>query len=258
MSTRLISMFLVLISALIFPSCHKHNPPSTGTVSGSISPVSAASEVILTSTTSSQGYSQTYTQTPNIDGSFTFESVTPGSYELSIAPITGYIAPVEDPLNIAAGQNPLGEFYLSPNTNTPPSPPVQQGSFTFTLNNGTVYTYSSPYLLCTYSSPNLFIETAGATNPYYEIQISLNGVSGLNSYSISNTSTNYLRLFYNINPSTNDGYWNTGGSGSGRVTITQLNTTTRLVSGYFIGSLTPQGATVGNIIINGSFTNLNF
>lgn len=73
-----------------------------GMVSGTISPVYAASQVILTST--SNGQTDTYWSVPDSKGYFTFPDLAGGNYTLTILPTAGYTKPLDKTVVLAIGK----------------------------------------------------------------------------------------------------------------------------------------------------------
>ena len=232
-------------------SCNKENggtttPPAPGTLSGSFTPTSSATAVSLDTITGGQKY----TVTPNADGTFSFSSVLPGQYKLRVTPTTIYNTPVQSSVSVTSGNN-----TAVPAVTLTYNSAAQTGNINFTL-NGTAYTIFNDGLFLSYTSP-VFQLTGGtpSTPSYYYLDLKLSSVSGTGTFNIT-SSASYISTFYYTSPGNAGGYWSTNNGGTGSVTITTLNTTTRSASGTFTGTLAPQGASVGTKTISGTFTNV--
>ena len=246
------SIFLLLLTCLLFSitSCKKNkskkSPPVPGTVSGSVTPSTAIISVSLDTITGGQRH----TMSPNTDGTFSFSSVLPGQYKLRVTSTAIYNAPAQVNVSVTSGNNSsIPAITLTYNS------AAQTGTINFTM-NGTSYNIYNNSLFLTYSS-SIFNLTGGtpSTPSYYYLDLKLNSVSGIGTYNIS-TSASYISIFYYTSPGNAGGYWSTNNGGTGAVTITTLNTTTRTASGTFSGTLAPQGASVGSKQINGTFANV--
>ena len=250
-----LTMFAATTLTLVLSACGKEetaNPsPTTGTVTGQLTPATAVITVTATSTTTP---ATTATATPTASGAYTFSTLAPGSYTLSFTPAMGYAAPATQTVAVTAGAT----VTATPVTVTASlGGPSSGARFTYTL-NGTATTANLVSANVVFGS--LFVQSSSNQGSQL-VTLSLEPVpTGPRSYSFGGAgSTSEITVTEVASSSLAE--WSTSApAGTGTVTITAVSTNPRRVSGTFSAGVPPRGATASGqrTLTAGSFSNLAF
>ena len=233
---------------------------TTGTISGMVSPAGS-----ITTVTATSASGQTATATPVAStGAYSFASLATGTYGLTFAPATGYIAPAaRSGLVVTTGQTTAAGT-------TTVSPGGAAGSFTWSeggvAKSGVVQAHtlraggtSSVYTL------NLTGATAtggNLTNNDF-VTLSLLNLSGPGTYALGISASGVLATatFNRNRVGSPTAIWGAGpglagGQGSGSITLTSFDPVARTAAGTFtfVGGPVTNTGTVNTVAVtNGSF-----
>ena len=143
--------------------------PTTGSLSGTVSPAGALSKV-----TATDAGGLTFVATPDAAGAFSIKDLQPGSYTLTFAPATGYTAPADRSITIVAGQN-VGAGTVSVDSDGS----IRSGTVTWTV-DGTNYSTTNVLGSLTANSFGGTALSFGATatmgNIAYEVEVDISGM----------------------------------------------------------------------------------
>ena len=220
-----------------------------GSISGTITPAGAATEVRAYSSDSGAG---TIRATPDpVTGVFKFEKVPTGSYIVSFTAADHFTAPATSSVIVSTGQN------------------TDAGSFSFTrhgetsvltlLDDGTSRSLSgtASYQSGSFSLQGSLTEwISRQDNLYinYNLKILLDNVTGPGTYACKNTATSQVMYTSGAGPGT--AIWDSTNNGSSAtVTITSIDPAANAISGTFTATLQPFSPLLKTkIITNGIFT----
>lgn len=236
---------------------------TTGTISGMVSPAGS-----ITTVTATSASGQMATATPVAStGAYSFASLAAGTYGLTFAPATGYVAPAARPgVVVMTGQTTAA----GTTTVSPTSPGGAAGSFTWSeggvAKSGVVQAHtlqaggtSSVYTL------NLTGATAagGGTTNNDLVTLTLLNVSGPGTYALGISASGVLATatFNRNRIGSPTAIWGAGpglagGQGSGSITLTSFNPTARTAAGTFTftgGPVTNTGTVNTVAVTNGLF-----
>lgn len=230
------SLFFVALTAFAF-GCDSDDDaanPSNGTVKGSVSPANGASQVFLVTGT------DTIKGTPAADGTYELKDVKPGDYQISAKANANFMAPAASAVSVTAG-------------NTTDVPVITltalpaNGSASVSI-GGT--TYSGTPTFAGFGNGTLFYLSNGN-----QIHITLPaGISGPGTFTTSATSDLEFKVINNSSGAT----WSTDATGgTGTLTVSSYNATTKKGSATFSFTAVPtMGGTGTKVGTNGTLLNV--
>jgi hypothetical protein len=238
-------------TTLVVSSCGSDDPapaPTTGTVSGQITPANAVTTVTATSSATP---ATTATATPNANGAYTLVNLAPGTYTLSFTPASGFAAPATQSVTVTAG----GTATATPVTATMGG--SGGASFAYTV-NGTPTTANLVTGNAVFGS--LIIQSSSSQGSR-SVSLSLDGLpTGARTYTFGGAgSTSEITVTEVVGSSLAEWSSTTAG-GSGTVTITSVSANPRRASGTFtaVAPARGTGATGTRTLTAGSFSNVSF
>lgn len=244
---------LVLFSLLLFTGltgCQDKDPkPSTGTISGTVSPRGS-----VTTVQAIDAGGLTFPVTPSAtDGAFSITDLQPGAYILRTTPATGYLPPNDRQINVEAGQKANAGTIVVTSDGS-----FKGGTISWTV-GGTTYSVTNPQ-----GGVDLYnrmfdvsaISTTGNATDQLNIGLGSN-FTGAGDYTVGNsvyTSAMYERRvngqltgFYRSNTATN----------SGMVRVSAFDAAAGTMSGTFnlVIPADPSTGTTGSVTLaNGTFS----
>ncbi|KAA9325902.1 carboxypeptidase regulatory-like domain-containing protein [Hymenobacter busanensis] len=214
--------------------------PTTGAVTGVISPVGAISAV-----TATNAGGLTFLATPNAStGAFSLPKLDAGSYTLSFTPANGYKQPAPRSVTVTAGNTTDAGTIVAVSDGT-----IKGGTVGWSI-GGVTYTGVPPTGSVDVANGIFFLSAIGGLTD--QLQLSM----GMSFYGVGNYplgTSPYVSALYirNTGPSTLT-YGTTSNSGSGSINVTAFDATAGTAAGTF--SFTAVG-TAGNVsVTNGTFS----
>lgn len=243
--------YLLLVLICVSGCGKEENDFSTATkgdIKGKIRPGTGAESVVATPTFSAP----ILTMLTDDSGNFAAKNVATGLYVITINPVKGFEKPAPIRKSVKPRQTlDLGTIEMTP---VPLS-----GNVSFTL-DGANFSLFPPFTFAEYNTPNFLVksQTAPSNVDHISVVITLDNVNGTGTFQLNNSVNSTIRILQQAG--SNLYTWSTVKGGSGSVTISTLNTVTRICSGTFsVSAVAENNTTPGTkTIANGSFTNLSF
>lgn len=248
------SWALLSLAALLFLataiSCSKKTddpiaPPTTGSLSGTISPAGAVSRV-----TATNAGGLAFLATPNATtGAFSIDKLAPGVYTLSFTPASGYAAPADRSITIAAGQQAAAGTVVADSDGS-----IRSGTMSWTV-NGVTYTTTNitgGFAILGGAGQSLhYTATAVNGTDTAVLEITLGGYGlGVGTYTLGGL---YQGTSYRLLRGGNVVEEYTYGGATGSFTTTAYSASTGVAMGTF--GYTIDGPNSTRVVIsNGSFT----
>jgi hypothetical protein len=241
------TFFITGLSILILPSCKKNSSAQTGTISGVVSPATAAFVVRATSTSGSVvSYFFDYGS-----GEFTLPGLAYDTWSIQAYPRGGYALP--DPVLVRLNAP------ASSKHNINISEKADDGKMTYSI-DGVVHTAFHYYSRSQYVAPEqllfLYMSTVDAQS-IYQLYIGVDDVTAPGTYAIRDVPDLNCQVTRMVNDTYVE-YWGTFNGGSGVLTLNSFDTISRRASGTFTVTAirTVPDANDTLVITDGTFENL--
>lgn len=254
----------VIVFFLLFAlvSCQKvdnpvesHNSGSLsgpGSISGVQSPPGQSSTIVATPDTGT-----IYAVTPGTYGEIKIDSMTPGSYIISIVPpnVTSQhnLQPKGIQVKVEAGKKVNLDTVFMPF-------PAFTGTVACTgsISYYAIGSLTQPNFACTYNGSDFYLVFHQNPNDI-TVSMALSNVADTGTYLLGNTINSSIRI-QKFNGPANIQAWSTLKGGSGMIRIIMIDTVSKTCSGTFtVSAVAENKFTTGTqAISNGSFTGVNY
>ena len=218
--------------------------PTTGSLTGTVSPAGSISTVTATS-----AGGLTFPVAPDGSGGFRFEALVPGVYTLSFAPAAGFAAPASRSLTVVAGATAAaGTVAVSPYV------AVLRGTVSWET-GGQTYTASSLS-----GSLATITATAQTGNQADILTLNLPGLNGVGTYRLENQNQQNNASYIISNGGVPAASYSTAvvGGLNGTVTVTSYDAAARTMSGTFGFVATNRVYTYATLTVSNGRFNLSY
>jgi hypothetical protein len=254
LSIKLTGFLFIGIVTFLYMGCQSTNKnntpkPTTGSITGTITPTDGVISVVAKPTVVGQSSSV------SVDpiGNFEIDNLSPGSYSVTVYPGPGFLMPNSINTTVIAGQpSNVGTIVM-------PLDPTG-GVVSYTIDGTSYNITSNDFISCGYTKPTFGLSAQTANlklSDGFIVSFILGDVNGPGTYSITGANSSARIGQYS---GTNIYFWSTlRGGAIGTVTLSTLNTTTHRTAGTFTLTLVPESLLeTTNKTVTGSFTNVYF
>ena len=233
MKARLTFILLATMAGFV-TSCSDDDDatPATGTVTGTISPANGASQVYLITGT------DTIKGAPSASGTYELKDVKAGDYQITVKANANYTAPAPAAVNVTAG-----------NTTTVPVitlTALPAGGAASVVIGGV--TYAGTPTFANFGTGKLFYLSNG-----YQVHITLPAnITGPATFTTANSDLNFMVLSNSTGAN-----WDTDNTGgTGTLTVTSFNATTKKGSATFSFTAAASSGSTTKVGTNGTLQNV--